>query len=424
MVWGCHANQFADGPTSLASFDSSEAVGEQWLLMDNRGSIGSVGSTAYEYLHTNSAYNLLVAEAFYTRPPAVPISPGGPLRSRWILGEVFGLATIRNGMTSDTQQMIMNWTVNMLGDPMLRMDALPPRVYDVRLNGTTVADNAPLSSDSPTDSVALVARVREETAIQTVSLAERDLVSGTVTPIDSTGYTVAFTDSGRIATLTGKVRPRNENYDVQVRATDTNGRLQVFTLQVRVVIRYLADGVDIVDGVFVSNGAMLRAEVTTPIPVSADSLQLLVNGMPIVVTKEGAGRNWVLEGIGPGTGTHTLQVAVGGRTAGFDPVTFQVTEEFADARRRRREPADPGLRLRRIGLPVRAERARGPGRASSHDGGGASRRLAAAHGDRRIQRVLLGWPRLPGPRHGHGRLPLSPPRHRRHGHGWSRTTAG
>jgi hypothetical protein len=37
----------------------------------------------------------------------------------------------------------------------------------------------------------------------------------------------------------------------------------------------------------------------------------------------------VLEGLpGPGPGTHTLQVAVGGRTAGFDPVTFQVSEEF------------------------------------------------------------------------------------------------
>ena len=35
------------------------------------------------------------------------------------------------------------------------------------------------------------------------------------------------------------------------------------------------EGYAIVDGVFVSNGAMLRAEVTTPIPVSADSLQLL-----------------------------------------------------------------------------------------------------------------------------------------------------
>ncbi|HET9251568.1 MAG TPA: FlgD immunoglobulin-like domain containing protein, partial [Candidatus Eisenbacteria bacterium] len=114
-----------------------------------------------------------------------------------------------------------------------------------------------------------------------------------------------------------------------VRATDANGRLQVFTLQVRVGIRYLADGVEIVDGVFVSNSAMLRAEVTTPIPVTEDSLELLLDGVPLVVSKSGSGRQWVLQGLpGPGPGTHTLQVAVGGRTAGFDPVTFQVSAEF------------------------------------------------------------------------------------------------
>jgi hypothetical protein len=48
--------------------------------------------------------------------------------------------------------------------------------------------------------------------------------------------------------LDGQGRPRNENFDIQVRGTDANGRLQIFTLQVRVGIRYLADGVEIVDG--------------------------------------------------------------------------------------------------------------------------------------------------------------------------------
>ena len=330
QVWGCHGNQFADGPVFFStSFDSSEAIGEQWLFMDNRGSIASTGSSGYEYLHTNRAYNLLVARATFTRPPAFQETPGGPLRSRWILGEVFGEATFRNGQSGDQQQSEMNWTISLVGDPMLRMDALPPRVYDVRLNGALVSDNAPLFSSSATDSIPLVAWVREETSVKSVSLAERNLVSGNITPIDSTRYSVEYTDSGRVATLRGKVLPRNENFDVQVRALDTNGRLQIFTLQVRVGLRYLADGVDIVDGVFVSNGAMLRAEVTTPVPVTADSLQLLLDGVPIVATKTGGGRQWVLEGLpGPGPGTHTLQVAIGGRTEGFDQVSFQVSAEF------------------------------------------------------------------------------------------------
>ena len=51
----------------------------------------------------------------------------------------------------------------------------PVHLYDVRLNGATVADNAPLFSDSSTDSIPLVARVREETSIRSVTLAERDV---------------------------------------------------------------------------------------------------------------------------------------------------------------------------------------------------------------------------------------------------------
>jgi len=42
------------------------------------------------------------------------------------------------------------------------------------------------------------------------------------------------------------------------------------------------------------------------------------------------GRKWVLESLSGqrGSGTHTLQIAVGGRRAGFDQVSFQVSAEF------------------------------------------------------------------------------------------------
>jgi hypothetical protein len=72
--------------------------------------------------------------------------------------------------------------VNLLGDPMLRMDALPAAGLRRAAERCVAADNGPLVSNSPTDSVALIAQVREETAVRTVSLAERDLVTGNVTP--------------------------------------------------------------------------------------------------------------------------------------------------------------------------------------------------------------------------------------------------
>jgi hypothetical protein len=333
MVWGCHANQFPDGPVGGGSIDSTDAFGEQWVLQPSRAAIASLGSTAYEFLNTNSIYNLYVGDAFYKTPPAAPSSPGQPRTARWILGEVMGAAAITNAVSPFAFQAVMNRTIMLLGDPMLRMDALPPRIFEATLDGNVVPDGSPLGSDSPTDSLTLVAKVRDEAGIRSTSLAERDLATGAITPLDSTLYTVAVSDTGRQQVLTGRIRPRIGNYDLQVRAVDGNGRLQVFALQVRTPIRYYADGIEIVNGVFVENAAVLRAEITTPIPVTADSLELWLDGAPIVATKtrtDTAGRAWRLESLAEarGPGGHTLQVAVGGRTAGLDQATYSVSTDF------------------------------------------------------------------------------------------------
>src|SRR5205823_9975705 len=143
-------------------------------------------------------------------------------------------------------------------------------------------DNVPVSMNGdlfiatpgPTDSVTIVAKVRDEAGLGRTDLVERSLATGALTAVDSTRYTVAVTDSGRGNTLTAHYRPHVDNYDLLVRSTDTNGRVQTFALQVRSTVRYLANGTVLVNGTFVESGATLRAEVTTPIPVTGDSLTL------------------------------------------------------------------------------------------------------------------------------------------------------
>ena len=334
MVWACHANQFPDGPLSGSStVDSTDAIGEMWILLPSRGAIATFGSSAYEFLETNYQYNRFVAESFYSTPPAPPPRPGEPPQARWILGEVMLEAEVKNAMTGFFTQQVMNRTQHLFADPMLRMDALPPRVYQVTVAGTTFTDNDTLTTDSPTANSALVADLRDEVGIDSVYLTEQDLTSGAVTAVDTLSYSVTYSDSSRLATLTANVRPRVGNYDLQIRAVDINGRLRIFTLQIRTPIRYLANGVGIVNGVFVESGSTLRAEVTSPIPLTADSLELLLDGVVIPSTKtqlDTPGRLWALTA-SPGalsTGTHLLQVAIGGRTAGLDQVTFQTTNQF------------------------------------------------------------------------------------------------
>ncbi len=332
MVWGCHANQFPDAPTGPGDVDPVDAIGEQWMMLPNAGSIGGLGSTAFEILDTNATMNGFVADAFYTTPPAPAPAPGQPTLARWIMGEVVGQGYVRNANTGSFLQQAMNYTVVMFGDPMTHMDALPPRIFQVTEDGSPFPENGPLAIDTPgaTDSVTIVAKVRDEAGLARTDLVERAVGSGIITPIDSTLYSVAISDTGRAQTLTARYRPHIGNYDLLVRSTDTNGRTQTFALAVRSTVRYLANGTVIVNGTFVESNATLRAEVTTPIPVTADSLTLLLDGVPLAnVTKtalDATNRRWVL--VAPAMdltrGPHTLDVEISGRTGVFAQGTFTV----------------------------------------------------------------------------------------------------
>ncbi|HEX7078965.1 MAG TPA: C25 family cysteine peptidase [Candidatus Eisenbacteria bacterium] len=333
MVWGCHASAFSDAVnTGSNTTDSTQAINEVWTMMPDQGAIASYGSSGYEYLQTNAVYNAEVGRALYLTPPSPDPAPGAPRQARWIVGEVILEAAVRMAPYSYFLA-AMNQTSAILGDPMVHMDALAPRIFQVTLDGAAFPDNDPLTVDSPTDSLVIVASMRDEVGIASASVAERDLASGTITPLDSTLFAVTFSDSSRVASLTGKVRPHLGNYDLQVRASDVNGRLRVFTMQVRTPIKFYANGTEILNNVFVESNALLRADVVSPIPLTADSLELWLDGVPISSSKtatDGTGRKWTLESLSGNRseGPHTIQVAFNGRTAGFDQRTFQITSRF------------------------------------------------------------------------------------------------
>jgi hypothetical protein len=248
------------------------------------------------------------------------------------MGEIVGQAYVRNAISGSFLQQAMNKTIVMFGDPMTRMDALPPRIFQVTVDGAPFPENSQLTINTPgaTDSVTIVAKVRDEAGLRRTDLAERSLATGAVVALDSTLYSIAISDTGRAQTLTARYRPRVGNYDLLVRSTDTNGREKTFALQVRSTVRYLANGVVIVNGTYAESNASLRAEVTTPIPVTADSLTLLLDGVLLSnVTKTAmdlTGRRWAL--VAPAMdlsrGIHTLDVEISGRAGVFAQASFTV----------------------------------------------------------------------------------------------------
>lgn len=251
------------------------------------------------------------------------------------MGEIVGQAYVRNANSGAFLQQAMNRTVTLLGDPMIRMDALPPRIFEVTVDGAPFPDGGPFISDSPTATAALNAKVRDEAGLSKTDLAERSVATGTITPIDPSLFSVAVADTGRANTLTASIRPRVGNYDLLVRSTDTNGREQTYGLQIRSTVRYLANGVVIVNGTFVESNSVIRAEVTTPIPVTVDSLTLLIDGVPLPNVTEtamdGTGRRWALVSLPEdrGPGIHTLDIEVNGRTGVFPQATFNVETGLA-----------------------------------------------------------------------------------------------
>ncbi len=335
-IWGCHANQFPDAQSG-AQVDSVDSFGEEWTNLPDRGAIGGLGSTGFEFINTNHVMNQFLANAFYSTPPAPAPLPGQTHQARWIMGEIVGLTYVSNANTGQFDQQAMNLTVALLGDPMTRMDALPPRVFEVTKDGTPFPVNGSLTIDTPgaTDSVTIVAKVRDEAGLQRTDLVERSVATGAITPVDSTTYSVAVSDTGRAHTLTAHYRPHIANYDLLVRSTDTNGRVQTFAFQVRSTARYLANGVPIVNGTFVESNAALRAEVTTPIPVTADSLTLLLDGVPLTsVTKtamDATNRRWALDAptLELIQAAHTLDVEISGRSGVFAQATFNVQTSLA-----------------------------------------------------------------------------------------------
>ncbi|HYQ89882.1 MAG TPA: FlgD immunoglobulin-like domain containing protein, partial [Candidatus Binatia bacterium] len=123
--------------------------------------------------------------------------------------------------------------------------------------------------------------------------------------------------------------------DLLVRSTDTNGREQTFAFQVRSTVRYLANGAVIVNGGFIESNATLRAEVTTPIPVTADSLTLLLDGVLLAnVTKTAlaaTNRRWALDAPAADLvqALHTLDVEISGRAGVFAQGSFNVETGLA-----------------------------------------------------------------------------------------------
>lgn len=284
---GCHMSDYAVHRESVRTAQNppnGDCLSEELMILDGKGAVAVYASTGFEYLSENLNYTRAITEMFFETPPSAPVAPDNRRQVRWILGEVMAMAEIDNlqrfpgfsGLGSRGQAK----RYHILGDPMLHIDAGPPR-FDVTVDGNPVESGDVVFAGSLQDTIDVRAVVSDELAIEGLRLTidgVDETSAMTVTPLVDQGF-----DAARRYEVTFKHRVRPETYDIVLeaqQAPDTTGTgyhmAAQFVLKVQLDVELTVDGRPIVQGDFCpANGdfvfrlgfpveidpALIRAEV-------------------------------------------------------------------------------------------------------------------------------------------------------------------
>ncbi len=282
MGYGCHLAEFSGWDEAL--LNRQDGIAENLLFYDfdgddNRGGIGTIASTGYEWIYTSDRYNLAVVRSFFKNPP---IHEG---HTRWVLGEVFSRSKMdikSQGPNSDTY-LSMSLTHALIGDPGLRMDASPPKVATT-IDGAPAESGTPLVLPADQDSILFEVRVCDE--IWARSLRIQD-VFGEAEPdsfIQSEGEDRSFRVVYRTTVL-----PRN--YDLVLTADDGAGRSTVLTFPVRVASTFEIRKPDqewtpLEEGERVFESDSVRLRLKAPRFLEADDFAFTIDGSPALFAAE------------------------------------------------------------------------------------------------------------------------------------------
>ena len=328
-AFSCHIGDF----DSATEKDNGECVGEKFLLSPNLGAIAIFSSDAFENLPISSRadMNVPLFDAFFGSPPTADLR--GKRGARWILGEIITSAKIRF-LAGDYVNKFSVRTYALLGDPGLRMDALPPQ-FIVRVNDSLFVEGSSVYVSLPDDSARVGAYVSDEVAVDENSIwieesgvEGRGIIPRSEYVIETQADTVAGASRRFYLYWPAVLRPAS--YDITLHATDVNGRETAFVLKVQLNVAFSSEGRTIRAGDWVSSSLAVSALVTSPVVLSQDELEFFVNGAAVVTSKQRVdsfGRIWRLDGeLFLPEGEDTLAVKVGGIERS---VTVNVTPEFS-----------------------------------------------------------------------------------------------
>ncbi|MFQ5510366.1 MAG: C25 family cysteine peptidase [Candidatus Krumholzibacteriia bacterium] len=329
---GCHLSDYAvhrERNRFANNGPNGDSLSELLLLLENRGAVSTYGSTGFEYLSTNEMYTDIIAKQFYENPRTDPDLASGRSQARWIFGEIMTDAELVNlsrrgssGPGKGAVGMILRYHI--LGDPLLRIDAGPPR-FEVTVDGNPVQSGSSLTTIGASDSVAVRAIITDEVAIEDITLDIAGVDASnqlTVTPLVDQGL-----DAARQYEVTFRTKIVPGEYDIILRAhqaVDTTGTNFLmtgeFVLKVDLGVVLKAGGRPLVSGDVVPPRADYVFELTSPVALDTSLIRVKIDGtaVPANVTQPARGDSTWLVAFSADLpqGPHTLSVFID--NASFD----------------------------------------------------------------------------------------------------------
>lgn len=282
--FGCHFSDFAlnreMSPVNQGTNDvSGDCIAELLMIQNNKGAVASYGSSGFEYLTPNRIFTGIIYDNFFSTPPRDTMVASNKAQARWILGELLTLSEIDFGSGGPIKRH------HLLGDPMLRIDAGPPR-FEVTVNGSAARSGDVVYGAAGSDTIRVVARISDEVAIEKLSLeidGADKTGSMTVTPLVDQTLTAARQYEVRFE---HKLIPKT--YDIVLRASQapdtTSGSYHLeaeFVLHVQSDVSLKVNGREVGDGDTVPPRADYLLEIGFPVVIDQSAIQVQIDQVPV-----------------------------------------------------------------------------------------------------------------------------------------------
>jgi hypothetical protein len=282
---GCHFSDYAihrEFSTTRRNENNpnGDSFAEQLLFRNREAAVGTYGSSGFEFLgQVNTYVDLLTGVWFYDGPYETLVNQ---TKGKWIFGQLMYLVELE---AVDEGQSRPVDRYHILGDPLLRIDAGPPR-FDVTVNGQPFQSGQNVSAG--VDTIDVLARVSDENAIEKFELVLRD-AEGNLEDVSDLLDTTRVGDPSIPKARTYDVRFRHAirlaEYDIVLRALQaadaTSGAYHMaaeFVLHVTSSLEVTVNGRVIADGDLVPARGDYRIDMGLPVYLPSSQIGVQIDG--------------------------------------------------------------------------------------------------------------------------------------------------